>query len=212
MLFPAGLCRRETDIYAMTDQTPNPIEVHPFEPFLPGNAKLLMLGTFPPAPKRWCMEWYYPNFQNDMWRIVGLCFFGDKMHFVDVERKTFRVEAIKDFLRQRGIAIFDTALRIRRTKGTASDKDLEIVEKADLDGMLRALPQCRAVLAAGQLATQVFMEHYNIRHTPKMGTYTEFGFEGRTLRLYREPSSSRAYPLQVEKKAEAYRAMFDETL
>ena len=42
------------------------VEIHPFEPWLPGNAKLLMLGTFPPSEKRWCMPWYYPNFQNDM--------------------------------------------------------------------------------------------------------------------------------------------------
>lgn len=50
------------------------IETHPFEPWLPSNAKLLMLGTFPPAPKRWAMEWYYPNYTNDMWRIFGIVF------------------------------------------------------------------------------------------------------------------------------------------
>jgi G:T/U-mismatch repair DNA glycosylase len=61
------------------------LESHPFEPWLPGNAKLLMLGTFPPAEKRWCMPWYYPNFQNDMWRIFGIIYFDDKFHFVDVE-------------------------------------------------------------------------------------------------------------------------------
>lgn len=43
-----------------------------------------------------------------------------------------------------------------------------------------------------------------------MGQYTEFTFEGRTLRLYRMPSSSRAYPMQIEKKAEFYRKMFEE--
>ena len=107
-------------------------EVHPFEPFLPKNAKLLMLGTFPPAPKRWCMEWYYPNYTNDMWRIFGLCFFGDKLRFVDTDHKTYRLQELKNFLRDRGVAIFDTCLRIRRTKGTASDKDLEVVEQADL--------------------------------------------------------------------------------
>ena len=53
----------------------NDIEIHPFEPWLPKDARLLMLGTFPPAPKRWCMDWYYPNFQNDMWRIMGICFY-----------------------------------------------------------------------------------------------------------------------------------------
>ena len=76
------------------------IETHPFVPFLPGNARLLMLGTFPPAPKRWSMAWYYPNFTNDMWRIFGLIFFGDKQYFVCQEEKTYRLDALKSFLTQ----------------------------------------------------------------------------------------------------------------
>ena len=187
------------------------IETHPFEPWLPVNAKLLMLGTFPPAPKRWAMEWYYPNFTNDMWRIFGLVFFGDKLHFVDEANKTYRLNELKQFLKEKGVALFDTALRIRRTTGTASDKDLEIVQPADLDGMLRLLPECKAVLAAGQLATKVFTEHYNIdARNLKMGEYRTFDFEGRTLKLYRQPSSSRAYPMKVEKKAVYYEQMFKE--
>ena len=187
------------------------IEAHPFEPWLPVNAKLLMLGTFPPAPKRWAMKWYYPNFTNDMWRIFGLIFFGDKLHFVDEENKTYRLNELKQFLKEKGVALFDTALRIRRTTGTASDKDLEIVEPADLDGMLRSLPECKAVLAAGQLATKVFTEHYNIdARNLKMGECRTFDFEGRTLKLYRQPSSSRAYPMKVEKKAVYYEQMFKE--
>ena len=187
------------------------IETHPFEPWLPVNAKLLMLGTFPPAPKRWAMEWYYPNFTNDMWRIFGLIFFGDKLHFVDEANKTYRLNELKQFLKEKGVALFDTALRIRRTTGTASDKDLGIVEPADLDGMLRSLPECKAVLAAGQLATKVFTEHYNIdARNLKMGEYRTFDFEGRTLKLYRQPSSSRAYPMKVEKKAVYYEQMFKE--
>ena len=188
------------------------IENHPFEPWLPASAHLLMLGTFPPSPKRWCMPWYYPNFQNDMWRIFGIIFFGDKLHFVDAEKKQYRLDAIKEFLEEKGVAIFDTAQKEIRTKNTASDKDLQIVEPADLDGMLRALPECKAVLTAGQLATKVFTEHYHITETPKMGGYVEFTFEHRTLRLYRMPSSSRAYPLAVEKKAEYYKLMFDAVL
>lgn len=70
------------------------IETHPFEPFLPANARLLMLGTFPPAEKRWCMKFYYPNFSNDMWRIFGICYFADKQHFVRQEQKTYDQKAI----------------------------------------------------------------------------------------------------------------------
>ena len=188
------------------------VEEHPFEPWLPSNAKLLMLGTFPPAEKRWCMPWYYPNFQNDMWRIFGLIYFGDKFHFVDVEHKTYRLDAIKAFLKEKGVAIYDTVQQVIRTKNTASDKDLQIVQPSDLDGMLARLPECKAVLTAGQLATKVFTDHFGIRSLPKMGEFIEFTVGTRQLRLYRMPSSSRAYPMAVEKKAEYYRKMFEEIL
>ena len=202
------------------------VEIHPFEPWLPGNAKLLMLGTFPPSEKRWCMPWYYPNFQNDMWRIFGIIYFGDKLHFVDVENKTYRLDAIKEFLKEKGVAIYDTAQQVIRTKNTASDKDLQIVQPSDLDGMLRQLPECRAVLTAGQLATKIFSEHFGIKDKPEMGGFVEIEFEdqeeasagsssgssSRKLRLYRMPSSSRAYPMAVEKKAEFYRKMFEDIL
>lgn len=185
------------------------IETHPFDPWLPANAKLLMLGTFPPAPKRWAMEWYYPNFTNDMWRIMGIIFFNDKYHFVDKEHKTYKLNELMPFLKEKGIALFDTALRIRRTTGTASDKDLEIIEEADLDGMLRALPECKAVLTAGQLATKIFSDHYHIdTRNLKMGEFVDFSFDNRKLKLYRQPSSSRAYPMKVEDKSAFYESMF----
>ncbi len=185
-------------------------ETHPFEPFLPANARLLMLGTFPPAPKRWCMEWYYPNYTNDMWRIMGLIFFGDKQHLVDEAGHTYRLDDIKKMMREKGIAIFDTCLRIRRTTGTAADKDLEVVEQADLDAMLRSLPQCRGVVTAGQLATTLFAGHYGVDiRKMKLGEHRDFTFEGRTISLFREPSSSRAYPMRVEQKAAYYRQMFE---
>ncbi len=187
------------------------IETHPFEPFIPKNARLLMLGTFPPAPKRWCMEWYYPNFTNDMWRIFGHIYYSDKLHFVDEARKTYRLPELKDFLQEKGVALFDTCLRIHRTTGTASDKDLEVIEAADLDGLLRSLPECCAVVTAGQLATTLFVRHYGIdMGKMQMGDYREFEFEGRRLRLYRMPSSSRAYPMRIEQKAEYYRQMLED--
>ena len=67
------------------------VERHPFQPFLPKGARLLMLGTFPPSEKRWSMKFYYPNFINDMWRIFGLLFFQDKDYFVDAAHKCFRL-------------------------------------------------------------------------------------------------------------------------
>ena len=181
-----------------------PVERHPFEPFLPEGCRLLMLGSFPPAEKRWSMHFYYPNFTNDMWRIFGLCFFGDKLHFVDVERKTFCLDAIIDFLTAKGIGMYETATAVRRLKNTAADKDLEVVEPTDLKAMVRSLPRLEAIVTTGQKATDVLRECFDINDEPRVGEYVEFEFEGRMLRLWRMPSSSRAYPLKVEKKAEYY--------
>lgn len=186
-------------------------ELHPLRPFLPQGCRLLMLGSFPPARKRWAMEFFYPNFINDMWRIFGICFFDDKHHFVDEERRTFRREEIEGLLIKKGIGLFDTATVVRRLKNTASDKDLEVVEPTDLTALLRKIPDCRAVCTTGQKATDLFCAHFGIPQ-PQVGKYVEFSFEGRTMRHYRMPSSSRAYPMKVESKAEAYRHMFNEVL
>ena len=164
---------------------------------------MLMLGTFPPSEKRWSMKFYYPNYINDMWRIFGLIFFNDKDHFVDATSKTFSLDELIPFLKEQGIALFDTATRIRRTTGTASDKDLEVVEETDLCAMLRKLPECRVVITAGQLATDIASRQFGIEG-PGVGDYTAFELDGRKLRLYRMPSSSRAYPMKIERKAAFY--------
>ena len=179
------------------------VETHPFEPFLPENARLLMLGTFPPSEKRWSVKFYYPNFINDMWRIVGLLFFHDKDHFVDAVQKRFRLDLLIPFLQEQGIALFDTATRICRTTGTASDKDLEIVEETNLHEMLRRLPHCESIVTAGQRATEIACSQFGVA-PPKVGESVTFVFEGRQLQLYRMPSSSRAYPMKLEQKAAYY--------
>ncbi len=142
-----------------------------------------------------------------MWRIVGLCFYDDKQHFIADDGKHYRLEELKAFLTEKGIALYDTCTRIVRTKNTASDKDLQVVEQTDIADMLRHLPQCRAIVTAGQLATTLCAAQFGIEQ-PKVGTYTAFQFESRDLRLYRMPSSSRAYPMAVEKKADFYQQVF----
>ncbi len=184
-------------------------EEHPLRPFLPENTRLLMLGSFPPARNRWCMDFFYPNFINDMWRIFGLVFFGDKYHFVDNDAKAFRREEIISFLNEKGIGFYDTACRVCRTKNTASDKDLEIVETTDFSSLLGHIPSCCAVITTGQKATDTFAAYFDIKQ-PKLGDSVSFSTEGRNLRLFRMPSSSRAYPMKIERKAEYYEKAFRE--
>lgn len=186
------------------------VEHHPLEPFLPAGARLLMLGSFPPQKKRWSMEFYYPNWNNDMWRIAGYLFFGDKDYFVEEGgRKAFCKERIIAFLEEKGIALFDTASAVRRLQDNASDKFLEVVQPTDVASLLRRLPACRAIVTTGEKATDTLCAQFSAPKPP-VGDFTEFPFEGRAMRLYRMPSSSRAYPLALEKKAAAYRLMFQD--
>ncbi|MCD8173908.1 MAG: uracil-DNA glycosylase family protein [Alistipes sp.] len=192
------------------------IEAHPLEPSLPEGARMLMLGSFPPPRVRWSMDFYYPNLQNDMWRIFGIVFFNDAGHFVDLPeaggqggKPAFNKDRIVSFLAGRGIALGDTARTVIRHKGNASDKFLEIVETVDLGLMLERLPECRYIVTTGDKATSALAALTGAPEPP-VGGHSEFHYRDRSLRYYRMPSSSRAYPLPIAKKAEIYSAMMRE--
>lgn len=194
-------------------RTTEDVEYHPLRPFLPENAKVLFLGSFPPQRKRWCMDFYYPNFINDHWRIEGQLFFGDKNHFVDMEHKRFKIDDIITFCQEKGLAFFDTATAIRRLQDNASDKFLEVVESTDIRALIAQLPHLRAIVTTGEKATETICASLDISEIPKVNTYVTIplaswrGVRGEVC-LWRLPSSSRAYPLAFDKKVEAYRQMF----
>ena len=213
------------------------VEYHPLRPFLPEKAKVLFLGSFPPQRKRWCMDFYYPNFINDHWRIEGQIFYGDKNHFVDLEAKRFKIDEIVAFCEEKGLAFFDTSTAIRRLQDNASDKFLEVVEPTDIPALLKRLPHLRAIVTTGEKATETICRTMGMAETPKVNTYVRVSntdgtnetdilantdgpdetdifantnmTNGGGLLLYRLPSSSRAYPLSFDKKVEAYRRFFD---
>ncbi len=197
------------------------VEYHPLQPFLPENARVLFLGSFPPQRKRWCMDFYYPNFINDHWRIEGAVFFGDRNRFVDEEQKRFRLDDIVAFCREKGIAFFDTSTAVRRLQDNASDKFLEVVEPTDVRALITRLPHLRAVVTTGEKATETICTSLGIPTMPKVNSYVDIPNikdqgrslpnregQGKRLVLYRLPSSSRAYPLAFDKKVEAYKRMF----
>jgi len=187
----------------MSDLNTNIIERHPLQPFLPPNARLLMLGSFPPPKKRWCFDFFYPNRTNMMWEIFGLAFYGNSQQLVDAEHKTFRLKEIKALLEKHGIAIYDTACAVQRLSGNASDKDLAVVEKTDIPALLSQIPLCHDIVCTGQKSFSVISEDFGVP-VPKMGSYNEFVISDRSMRLWRMPSSSRAYPMPLAEKTKYY--------
>lgn len=181
-----------------------PIERHPWPPFIPSGAKVLFLGTFPPGKHRWSMDFYYPNPINDFWRIMGLVFLGDKDALWLPAEKKFDLDAIKKLMTEKHIALNDTAREVRRLKGNASDKYLEIVKQVSLDEILHEMPHCLAIVTTGEKAAGVVAE-LTATPVPGMGAMVN---DARGLEIWRMPSTSRAYPMRLDVKAEYYRKLF----
>jgi G:T/U-mismatch repair DNA glycosylase len=182
-------------------------ESHPLKPFLPKNSKLLMLGSFPPPRARWRMNFFYPNFQNDMWRIFGLVFYNNRNHFLTADLKSFNEPLLRSFLNEKGIALWDTAMEVIREQGNASDKFLKVLRPVDIDKVLSEIPECKAIVLTGQKALEI-LQSLLMFDQPQTGSYSEILYNDRTLRIYRMPSSSRAYPKPLVEKAAVYKNMF----
>ena len=136
--------------------------------------------------------------------MMALIFFGDRKALNLPDSKKFDLDKIKSLLDSRFIAMSDTGYKIRRLMGNASDKFLEIVEPVDLQGLLARMPECRTIATTGEKAAGVVAELTDTL-VPKIGEYVT---SATGLEIWRMPSTSRAYPLKLEKKAEFYAGMF----
>lgn len=162
------------------------------------------------------MEFFYPNWINDFCRIQGMIRFNNKAYFEVEGKKQFDKERIVAFCREKGIALFDTARKVRRLKDNADDNFLQIVEGTDVFALLEQIPECRTIVTTGGKASEELQAYFAKRgievKSPKVG-------ESRTLKLpievreyvswWRMPSTSRAYPMKLEKKAEYYSMLFE---
>ena len=198
------------------------VETHPFAPVLPPNATVIMMGTFPPTADKWAMPFHYPNFYNDMWRIYGRVFFDDADYFRVGDEKRFDPERIRAFMFERGIASCPTVKQAIRETGNASDKNLTVVTPVDLDNILPQVPKVETLFTTGGKATEVLLgllaEPPAKSKYPKTNQSMDYPYQWQNdhnkkanmnnLTLYRLPSTSRAYPLALDKKVAAYKDFF----
>ena len=198
------------------------VETHPFGPVLPPDATVMMMGTFPPTADKWTMRFHYPNFYNDMWRIYGSVFFDDVNYFRVGDEKRFDPERIRAFMFERGIASCPTVTQAIRETGNASDKNLTVVTPVDLDNILPQVPKVKTLFTTGGKATEVLLnlltEPPAKSKYPKTNQNMDYTYEWQNennkkadvnnLILYRLPSTSRAYPLALDKKVAAYKEFF----
>ena len=191
------------------------VEWHPLKPCINEETRVLFLGSFPPQRKKWAkgFNFFYPNFINDHWRIMGLIFYGDKDHFVDTKARTYTGADIIRCVHEHGLGYYDTSEAVKRLKDNASDKFLEVTVPTDIRTLISRAPRLQKIVVTGQKAADTLCDYFHIDQLPKMGESTDIPYLYNSLsqpvRLCRLPSSSRAYPMPLEQKAEYYRAMID---
>ena len=106
------------------------------------------------------------------------------------------------------MAFYDTAARVNRLNDNASDDLLEMLEPTNITLLLNALPTCRTLVTTGGKASTLVQQHFQLTEMPKVGSNIDIPLPDRTLRWWRMPSSSRAYPLNINKKADFYRQLW----
>lgn len=144
-----------------------------------------------------------------MWKIMGLLFYENPAYFVEQPKK-YNETAIRAFCLERGIALGDTALQVVRLTDNASDKHLEVIQPIALEEVLAKIPLCHTIAVTGQKAMDTLKSSLHIKEEPAIGQFVHFTLGAKTCKLYRMPSTSRAYPLALKKKADYYRLLFEE--
>lgn len=184
------------------------IESHPLEPFLPANATILFLGSFPPPRSKWSMEFFYPNWINDFWRIQGLIHYADAQKFTIPQAKCFNKQQIIDFCKAKNLAFYDTAVKVFRQKGNASDEFLQILQPTNVQQLLIQLPQCQTIVTTGGKSSEELQSILKAPKIPPVGQSIPLQIIDRQVTWWRMPSTSRAYPMALQAKAAHYAKLF----
>ncbi len=87
------------------------------------------------------------------------------------DRKAFDRARLEEFLRTKGVALYDTVCEVIRLKGNASDNFLQVVRETDIPALIRRLPHCCAVVVTGQKAAETLCRKLGIATVPEVGGF-----------------------------------------
>jgi hypoxanthine-DNA glycosylase len=140
------------------------IETHPHSLFVPENAIVLILGSFPGKNNilvEGSEEWFYSAKRNQFWPILRSVY--------DETLQTTKEK--KDLFERKGIAVGDIYLKVKRKDYNNSDSSLEVFEYND-KAILNAMNKhsFKSIFTTSQLVVKefrkLFPEVKNIQSLP----------------------------------------------
>jgi hypoxanthine-DNA glycosylase len=118
-------------------------EIHPFKPFVPQGATILIIGTFPPLAQYRNFKFYYPNNRGSRFWIIMEYVFNHKFQYWKDDAAAEERKAL--FVREH-IAITDMIERCIRTNGDSSDKNLSEIKFRNIHKLLKDRPAIQKVI------------------------------------------------------------------
>lgn len=186
-------------------------EIHPWKPFIPKKADKLLLGTFPTHPdNRKNDGFFYPNPNNDFWRIIF------KTAGLDLEdsQKMNSVEFRKKVLTKLGLGIADICQRIYRQQSSSNDNAVFPVEFTNIFLLLEKHPDITTIVVTSsskKSSALVWLHQYcSLNEKPfkiPKGTLpkkTLLNFNNKPITIEIVPSTSRQSPIRGNKLLKMY--------
>jgi hypoxanthine-DNA glycosylase len=155
---------------------------HPFEPYVPMDVKVLILGSFP-SIKSFEENFYYAHPQNQFWRLLASVY--DEETPQSIEQKS-------SFLEKYKIALWDMVASCERENSL--DTNLKNIKVNDIEGFLKGHPTIKKVCFTGKTSQKLYDKN----------------FSHLNILTYYLPSPSPAYrAMKFEEKTQIYKNILE---
>jgi len=142
---------------------------HPFEPFIPTNAKTLIIGTIPPP--RFCkmpnelydddVNFYYGSKDNYFWPLVGEIF-QEQFEF---KNNKSSINQRKTFLEKLNIGITDIINSCIHSDNSAKDDDLKEIVQKNIKSILSKYPSIETLIYTSGFVKKQMNRQFNTYHS-----------------------------------------------
>lgn len=124
------------------------IEIHPDWYFNIPEMKVLILGSYPPHLDKWSFPFYYPNKQNNFWKILAAINNAELNYF----EGDIAVNERKQLMRNLKIGVQNMGKVIYRKGKSSLDADIEIKEFQDILAIIKKHPELKKIILSGYSA------------------------------------------------------------
>ena len=129
------------------------IEIHPnWYKDIP-KIKTLILGSFPPHSDKHDYPFYYPNSQNNFWKILSIIS-NKPLQYLKTKKEdtTIKTKAVHeryDIMKQLNVGVQNIGLEISRIGKSAKDTDIEITKYQDILSIIHSHKELERILLPG---------------------------------------------------------------